>query len=74
MLRIAYLPALALLAAGCASRHAVPAAAATTTLMQTGHATPPASQGVELRHFYLLSPGPTATLVVTRSETAAGPQ
>ncbi len=30
--------------------------------------TQPASEIVELRHFYLLSPGPGATLVVTRSD------
>ena len=77
MLRIACLSVLASLAVGCASRP-LPAATATTTRTQTGHATPaasqPASQEVELRHFYLLSPGPSATLVVTRSDTAAGPR
>ena len=28
------------------------------------------SQHLEVRHFYLLSPGPNATLVVTRSDVA----
>jgi hypothetical protein len=69
MSRIACLPALALLAVGCASRPVPPAATATATPAQAGHATPPTSKGVELRHFYLLSPGPSSTLVVTRSET-----
>jgi hypothetical protein len=77
MSKIACLPALALLAIGCASRPVPPAATATATPAQTGHATPPAShgadsQGVVLRPFYLLSPGPSSTLVVTRTDTAVG--
>jgi len=77
MLRIACLPTLVLLAAGCANRQALPAAMPTTTVAQTSHATPRPAQAepqtVELRHFYLLSPGPSSTLVVTRSEPATPP-
>lgn len=75
MNRIAYLATLASLAVGCASRSALPVPA-TATPAQAGHATPPpahaqASKDVELRHFYLLSPGPSSTLVVTRSDAPA---
>ncbi|HYP97605.1 MAG TPA: hypothetical protein VER96_02955 [Polyangiaceae bacterium] len=69
---IACLAVLALVAVGCASRNAPPATMATTTPAQVGHATTPSSQVVELRHFYLLSPGPSSTLVVTRSDTTPG--
>jgi len=56
---------LAALGAGCASRGALPPnAAAPTTIEATSHG----HQVAELRHFYLLSPGPNATLVVTRSD------
>ena len=71
---IACLAVLALVAVGCASRNAPPATTATTTPAHVGHATPPGSQAVELRHFYLLSPGPSSTLVVTRSDPAPGPR
>lgn len=77
MLRIACLPILVLLAVGCASRQAPPVATPTATGGQTSHATPRRAQAdsetVELRHFYLLSPGPSSTLVVTRSEPAPPP-
>jgi hypothetical protein len=56
------------LSSGCASRSAIPVATATTMPAEHAAATPPAAQVVELRHFYLLSPGPSATLVVTRSD------
>ncbi|HEY0463304.1 MAG TPA: hypothetical protein VGC79_03805 [Polyangiaceae bacterium] len=66
--------AIALLTVGCASasHNAMPATTATTATASTRHArparpAPPASQ-VELRHFYLLSPGPSATLVVTHRD------
>jgi hypothetical protein len=62
--------AVALLAVGCANSSATPAATARAPLAQPARATPRASQGVELRH--LLSPGPSATLVVTRSDVATG--
>ncbi len=79
MNRFALISTIALLAAGCASRSAVPATSAKAPLAQASYATAPTSyataptsesQGVELRHFYLLSPGPSATLVVTRSDVA----
>jgi hypothetical protein len=53
------------LAAGCASPSGLPlkseASAPSETAAQTRNV-------AELRHFYLLSPGPNATLVVTRSD------
>jgi len=60
------------LTAGCASAVARPAAGAglsepAPTQMQTNTQ----ERTVELRHFYLLSPGPNATLVVTRSDVPA---
>ena len=61
------------LTAGCASAVARPAAGAgpsvpaPTQQMQTNTQ----ERTVELRHFYLLSPGPNATLVVTRSDVPA---
>ena len=69
MKQIACLAVLALVAAGCASRNAPPATTLTATATQAGHATPPGSPAVALRHFYLLSPGPSSTLVVTRTDT-----
>jgi hypothetical protein len=74
MIRFASLFVLALLAAGCASRSAIPATAAASRAphAEPAQAAPPASRVVELRHFYLLSPGPNARLVVTRSDLATG--
>jgi len=69
MNRFALLSVIALLATACASKGAMPAAAAPPT--PTVHPTSSAPRAVELRHFYLLSPGPRATLVVTRSDLAA---
>jgi hypothetical protein len=69
MNRFAFLSAI-LLSAGCAGRSAVPTTAATAPHTQPAHATSP--QVVELRHFYLLSPGPNSRLVVTRSDLATG--
>ena len=71
MTRIACFAVLALFAAGCASRSTPLATPATATATHNRHATPPATEAVELRHFYLLSPGPSSTLVVTRSDTGA---
>jgi hypothetical protein len=74
MTRFAFLSAIsaiALLPAGCASRGAPLASAPTATLAPPAPATTPAPQVVELRHFYLLSPGPSSKLVVTRSDIAA---
>jgi len=71
MNRFAFLSALALLAIGCAGKGAVPATQAAAPLPEPARTTSPASRTVELRHFYLLSPGPGARLVVTRSEGAA---
>jgi hypothetical protein len=76
MNRLAFLSAIALFAAGCASRSAIPAATAQAPRAQhagttpPSDATPPSPRVVELRHFYLLSPGPNTTLVVTRSDLA----
>ncbi len=72
MKRFTTLFAIALLAAGCASRSAMPATTASARLTEPARTTPPDSQVVELRHFYLLSPGPSARLVVTRSDVATG--
>jgi hypothetical protein len=72
MNRFASLLALALLPAGCVSRGALPPTAANTPPPAPAPRTPPVARVVELRHFYLLSPGPSATLVVTRSEMTDG--
>jgi len=76
MTRIACFAAFVLLVSGCASRNSAPPQAAPATPTQLSHATPPAAaeSQVELRHFYLLSPGPRATLVVTRTDTAPTPR
>ncbi|HKO46114.1 MAG TPA: hypothetical protein VJV79_00235 [Polyangiaceae bacterium] len=66
MNRFASLVVIALLAAGCASKSATPSAR--TPLRTIAHDTPPGARVSELRHFYLLSPGPGAKLVVTRSD------
>jgi hypothetical protein len=72
MNRFASLSAIALLAAGCASQNVMKAeAAAAPRVEEPPRGTPPsASRVVELRHFYLLSPGPNAKLVVTRSDVS----
>lgn len=79
----AFVTAIALCAVGCTSRgEPPPATSATASRAQPAHATPashsaqaPAQpEAVELRHFYLLSPGPSSTLVVTRSETGTKTQ
>jgi hypothetical protein len=56
------------LLAGCASHVETPPLLA----QQAAPTVAPArtAQHVEVRHFYLLSPGPNATLVVTRSDVA----
>ena len=66
----ASLSAIALLAVSCAGKSALPATTALAPRAQPAHASMPAAQTVELRHFYLLSPGQGPTLVVTRSELA----
>ena len=71
MNRLTSLIVIALLT-GCASHSALPATTARAMPAPSPRSTPPAAQHVELRHFYLLSPGPSATLVVTRSDLAAG--
>lgn len=68
MNRFAFLSVVALLAIGCATRGAPPATPTTGALTPAAKGAPP--QVVELRHFYLLSPGPSSTLVVTRSDVA----
>jgi len=65
----AYVSAIALLAAGCGSRGAIPRATANAPPTQPARRAPAASGVVELRHFYLLTPGPDAKLVVTRSDS-----
>ena len=74
MPRIAFFPVLALLAAGCASRGTLPPTSASAAPAQPASASAHPTQPVELRHFYLLSPGPSSTLVVTRSDTAPTPR
>jgi len=76
---IASLFGIALFAAGCAHHGAVPptdASAQRSVISASADrsAPRPAAEGVELRHFYLLSPGPKATLVVTRSDLAGPSQ
>ncbi len=68
----ACLSTIALLAVGCASRNAVPTTTAAAPPAEPAHAARPPTRVVELRHFYLLSPGPRATLVVTRSDLTPG--
>ena len=52
-------------ASGCSSQLATPSR---TAQQAASRPRPSANEGVEVRHFYLLSPGPNATLVVTRSD------
>ena len=61
-------PALVLLAlvAGCSSHVEAPPRVAQRLLPHAASGND--DQRVEMRHFYLLSPGPNATLVVTRSD------
>ena len=68
MNRLASLSAIALLAGGCASAGKPGALSAKAAPLPIARSTPPASRVVELRHFYLLSPGPGARLVVTRRD------
>ena len=71
MNRITSLGMIALFLAGCASRSVPPAAtAARAPLAEPARSNASAAASVELRHFYLLSPGPSAKLVVTRSDVA----
>jgi len=72
MARFAFLSMFALIASACASRGTLPpaTAGANTAHVQPAHATTRPAHAVELRHFYLLSPGPSSTLVVTRSDIA----
>ncbi len=60
-----------LVLAGCSSQAAKPAASPVGAAPEL-----PASSNkvVELRHIYLLSPGPNATLVVTRSDVPSASQ
>lgn len=76
MNRFACLSAIALLAAGCSSRGAIPAATASAPPASNAQRAAAQPQVVELRHFYLLTPGPgpNAKLVVTRSDLADAPQ
>ncbi len=55
-----------LLTAACTGGAARPAQSATAPIGSQKQ-----GQVVELRHFYLLSPGPKATLVVTRSDVSS---
>jgi len=64
MTRFALLPLIALIA-GCASQGATTARAPLGAPVSASQSAPRASG---LRHFYLLSPGPSSTLVVTRSD------
>ncbi|HYQ28494.1 MAG TPA: hypothetical protein VER04_14790 [Polyangiaceae bacterium] len=73
MKRLTCLSALALLAAGC-GRGAIPAASASAPAPQPAERAEASARVVELRHFYLLTPGPNAKLVVTRSDLADAPQ
>jgi hypothetical protein len=72
MTRFAFLSAVALLAAGCASRTAAPPTSVTAAHTQSARSAQHASEEIELRHYYLLSPGPNAKLVVTRSDVPSG--
>ncbi len=56
------------LSAGCARTGAPPVQPESAASLQA--ASQPQTAG-ELRHFYLLSPGPNATLVLTRSDLSA---
>ena len=72
-MNLASLLPLACLAVGCANHAAVPP--------QTAHEMPLAPETaqqshkvVELRHFYLLTPGPNSKLVVTRTDVGESNQ
>ena len=61
------------LAVGCANRTAV-ASRTARELAPPAETPQPSSKVVELRHFYLLTPGPNAKLVVTRSDVGESAQ
>jgi len=65
MKKLPWMMLLAALAAGCASRGELPVKSEASLSGETASHT---RNVAELRHFYLLSPGPNATLVVTRSD------
>ena len=69
MNRSTCLLAIALLAAGCGGS-ATAGRTASAPLAPTVQNAPAEPRVVELRHFYLLSPGPNAKLVITRSDVA----
>lgn len=73
MTRLVSLTAIALLAVGCATHTQDRATPASAPHTQRAQPQPRPAEVVELRHFYLLSPGPgpSAKLVVTRSDLAA---
>jgi hypothetical protein len=63
--RLPWIMSLVALAAGCATQSGLPPKSeASASSGSASHA----HDVAELRHFYLLSPGPNATLVVTRSD------
>ena len=72
MTRLASLAVIALLGCACAGQHATPQISANARTAGAAASTPPAAQGdVALRRFYLLAPGPNATLVMTRSDVVS---
>ncbi|HEX3852114.1 MAG TPA: hypothetical protein VHW01_14180 [Polyangiaceae bacterium] len=64
-MKLPWLMLLAAFAAGCASNGGLPMKSEANLSSETASHT---RHVAELRHFYLLSPGPNATLVVTRSD------
>lgn len=67
LMKLIYWLAVIAVSAGC-GRSAVPVQPESAASLQGGSQ---AQNTAELRHFYLLSPGPNATLVVTRSDLAS---
>jgi hypothetical protein len=55
------------LAAGCAKQGELPLKSEANVASETASST---RNVAELRHFYLLSPGPNETMIVTRSDLA----
>lgn len=64
-MKLPWMMVLVVLAAGCASQRELPLKSEANAPSETASHT---HNVAELRHFYLLSPGPNATLVVTRSD------
>jgi hypothetical protein len=68
-MKLPWMMLLIALAAGCAKQTELPLNSEASVARETASSTRNGNVA-ELRHFYLLSPGPNETMVVTRSDLA----